>query len=254
MGKRKKYLKDIIIGVLAVALVVVTLLYIAKPADSVLAPESGSGSLPPVSSATSSSVVSSSEASAPAPPEESSSVVLPSASEPEPVEDNIPLEIERKFLVDIESLPPQMDAPHKQYYIEQTYISIEPEVRIRRINGNSYYFALKLPRDETGLSRAEIDFIIDERAYNELVQMAIGTTILKTRYQFYEGDTYVYLDVYDGELEGLAVVEVQFESEQQANAFQPPEWFGPDVTSDKRYKNAQLAMNGMPEPRLLEDA
>lgn len=156
-------------------------------------------------------------------------------------------------MVDINALTPQVNSPHKKYDIEQTYISLEPEIRIRRINGNSYYFAVKMPRDETGLSRAEIDFKITQSNYEYLVEMKMGETILKTRYQFYEGETYVFLDVYSGSLEGLAVVEVQFASVEEAEAFEPPSWFGADMTADKRYKNAQLAMNGRPSPALLDE-
>ena len=37
------------------------------------------------------------------------------------------------------------------------------------------------------------------------------------------------------------LVEVEFETEEQANAFVPPEWFGKDVTFSGEYQNSQLA-------------
>lgn len=185
-------------------------------------------------------------------PDSSSLPQWPERPATEKPEDNIPLEIERKFLVEPENLPEGYQWLGKSYKIEQSYISAQPEVRIRRIDdGSQYFFALKLPRDETGLARAEIDFAIDETTYDQLVQMALGTTIHKTRYQFYHGDAYVFVDVYAEALEGLVVVEVQFTSVEEAEAFEPPAWFGEDVTADKRYKNASLALNGLPDPRLL---
>ena len=39
----------------------------------------------------------------------------------------------------------------------------------------------------------------------------------------------------------MLLVEVEFESVEQANSFVPPEWFGDDVTNDKRYHNSYLS-------------
>lgn len=239
----KEKVKSIIIAVLAVALAVSAVMQIAALGAGVQAPSSSpsvvSSEPPPVSIAA---------------PEEPMPEVESEAEPEEGMEDNIPLEIERKFLVDAENLPSQVASPDKKYTIVQTYVSLSPEIRVRRIGASSYtyHFAIKMPRDETGLSRAEIDFAIDKQAYEYLLEMKMGETIYKTRYQFYEGNTYVYLDVYSEQLEGLAVVEVQFESVKEADAFVPPTWFGPDVTEDSRYKNAQLATNGMPDPKVLE--
>ena len=52
--------------------------------------------------------------------------------------------------------------------------------------------------------------------------------------------------MYTGDLEGLVVAEVEFDSETAAEAFAPPEWFGEDVTEDVRYKNQRLARDGAP--------
>jgi CYTH domain-containing protein len=34
---------------------------------------------------------------------------------------------------------------------------------------------------------------------------------------------------------------VEFASEEEAAAFRPPGWFGPEVTDDPRYRNRSLA-------------
>ena len=36
------------------------------------------------------------------------------------------------------------------------------------------------------------------------------------------------VDVYSGALTGLSVAEVEFGSEEAADAFEPPAWFGPE--------------------------
>jgi adenylate cyclase len=61
------------------------------------------------------------------------------------------------------------------------------------------------------------------------------------------GDLPVELDIFEGELEGLRVAEVEFPDEDAAHAFEPPDWFGPEVTDDHRYANESLATHGLPD-------
>lgn len=164
--------------------------------------------------------------------------------------ENSMIETERKFLVEIEKLPADMESRANIYEIKQTYLNYSPEIRVRNINDRTYYFTLKRPKDDIGLSREETNFKISQEDYEELLTKQVGSTIYKTRYQFYEDDTHVFVDVYSGPLEGLAVVEVEFESVELADAFIPLDWFGQEVTSDKRYKNASLARDGMPQDEI----
>ncbi|MBM1175334.1 hypothetical protein [Microvirga arabica] len=45
----------------------------------------------------------------------------------------------------------------------------------------------------------------------------------------------------------LHLVTMEFASEEEAGAFRPPEWFGPEVTADPRYTNQSLALHGLAE-------
>ncbi len=54
------------------------------------------------------------------------------------------------------------------------------------------------------------------------------------------------LDVFAGTLTGLVLVEVEFDADDAMAAFEPPAWFGAEVTDDDRYSNASLAVDGMP--------
>jgi len=59
------------------------------------------------------------------------------------------------------------------------------------------------------------------------------------------------LDLFEGALEGLRLVEVEFTSDEAMEAFEPPAWFGDEVTDDVRYTNAHLAAHGLearPDP------
>jgi adenylate cyclase len=68
-----------------------------------------------------------------------------------------------------------------------------------------------------------------------------GKRLTKTRYDVPLGDRVVEIDVYSGRHAGLVVAEVEFDNEQSALAFQPPDWLGDDVTHDSRYSNQLLA-------------
>lgn len=160
--------------------------------------------------------------------------------------ENIPLEIERKFLLDASQVMKHIAEQRETYNIIQTYISYEPEVRVRQINGNFYTFTMKLPKDEIGLSRSELEFAISGTVYQDLVKKQVGNTIFKTRYQFKENGYDISVDIYSGDLTDLAVAEIEFDSIEESESFQPLAWFGADITSDSRYKNANLAKNGDP--------
>ena len=159
------------------------------------------------------------------------------------------VETERKFLLDINNLPWDLMNLGIKYEFVQTYLNYSPEMRIRARTGyrNDFYMTIKIPLDNTGLSRQEIEFFISEDEYNELLKKKVDNTIFKTRYEFWVNGHYVAVDIYKEDLAGLAVSEVAFKSVEAANAYNPPEWFGKDVTSDKRFKNASLAKNGLPD-------
>lgn len=162
--------------------------------------------------------------------------------------ENLSTETERKFLIDPSDLYQFDFSQMKIYKIVQTYINYDPEIRVRQVNQHWYWFALKTPKDSIGLSRSELEFPITKNSYQDLVQKQVGQTIYKTRYQFKQDDYDCSVDIYSGDLKGLAVVEVEFNNIEEANLFQPPSWFGKEVTSDLRYKNAGLAKNGKPDP------
>ena len=54
-------------------------------------------------------------------------------------------------------------------------------------------------------------------------------------------DLVAELDVFHKDLDGLIVVEVEFAAIDDANSFNPPEWFGADVTMDGKYHNSYLS-------------
>lgn len=147
------------------------------------------------------------------------------------------MEIERKFLIQIQRLPENLqDFPFHQ--IEQGYLCTEPVVRIRR-QDDEYYLTYK---SKGLLSREEYNLLLTKEAYLHLKPKADGLVISKTRYLIPEKDGLtIELDVFHNEYKGLLLAEVEFPSEEAANAYVPPEWFGEDVTLSSKYHNSTLS-------------
>jgi CYTH domain-containing protein len=87
---------------------------------------------------------------------------------------------------------------------------------------------------------------LDRDTFERLWPLTEGRRLHKLRKVVPHGGHEIEVDVYRGELEGLVVAEVEFPSEEAARAFEPPGWFGEEVTGDPRYLNETLATDGAP--------
>lgn len=153
------------------------------------------------------------------------------------------IEIERKFLTD--RLPDSLDShPHtpiRQGYLIATENGIE--LRIRQ-KAERFFQTIKMGE---GLSRTEIEIEISADQFNVLWPHTTGRRVSKIRYKVPVGEHTAEVDRFDGDLLGLEMVEVEFSSVAASQRFAPPDWFGAEVTEDKRYKNKWLAENGIPK-------
>lgn len=158
------------------------------------------------------------------------------------------MEIERKFTV--AALPENLQA-YERRELEQGYLCINPVVRVRKSvkNGETAYllcYKSKLGLAERPDAAAQVcreeELPLTEESYGALLSKADGRVIIKTRYLIpYRGYT-IELDVFSGELAGLAFAEVEFPDEREAADFCMPDWFLEDVTFDDRFKNNTLAL------------
>ena len=130
------------------------------------------------------------------------------------------MEIERKYL--IHKLPDHLEAyPHRT--LEQAYLCTEPVVRVRR-DADDYILTYK---SKGLMMREEYNLPLTKEAYHHLLEKADGRII--------------ELDVFAGDLAPLLLAEVEFSSEEEANSFTPPDWFGEDVTFSSKYHNSTLS-------------
>lgn len=146
------------------------------------------------------------------------------------------MEIERKFLV---SALPENLSSYPCHLIEQAYLCTSPVVRIRRQDDD---FILTY-KGSGMMAREEYNLPLTKESYEHLLSKADGIVIAKKRYVIPLGteNLKAELDIFEGRHKGLRIVEVEFESEEQAKRFMPPEWFGEDVTFDGRYHNSYLS-------------
>ena len=152
-------------------------------------------------------------------------------------------EIERKYVV---TDPPSDLDRARSDLIEQGYIAItddDLEVRVRRRGEQA---VLTIKKGE-GRTRLEEEIEIDAERFERLWPLTEERRLEKTRYVVpHAGGLELEVDVYAGELEGLVTAEVELSSEDAAERFEPPSWFGPEVTEDPHYKNQWLASHGKP--------
>lgn len=145
------------------------------------------------------------------------------------------MEIERKFL--IKEIPFSLNS-YKARKIEQAYLCTEPVVRVRRDN-DDYYLTYK---SAGFVAREEYNLPLTAEGYSHLLSKADGNIITKTRYEIPEANGLIIeLDIFEGRFQGLILAEVEFKNIEQAMSYNPPEWFGKDVSSDTNYHNSTMS-------------
>ena len=145
------------------------------------------------------------------------------------------MEIERKYLVS--ELPETLNNyPYRT--IEQGYLNTDPVIRIRRDN-EKYELTYK---SKGLMTREEYNLPLTKEAYEHLKSKVDGIVISKTRYVIPEKNGLsIELDIFDAPYEGLLLAEVEFSCEEEALAYEPPAWFGEDVTYSTKYHNSTLS-------------
>lgn len=145
------------------------------------------------------------------------------------------MEIERKWL--LRDIPADLEK-YPCHIIEQAYLNTRPVVRVRR-QDDSYYLTYK----GGGLmAREEFNLPLDAESYGHLLAKADGKIISKKRYVIpLEDGLVIELDYFSSPVKGLYLAEIEFESVEQAEAYEPPAWFGKDVTYDPNYHNSVMS-------------
>jgi adenylate cyclase len=154
-------------------------------------------------------------------------------------------EIERKFIVT--ALPSSGDLG-VGVPLRQGYLAEEGDVEVRiRLTAVEATITVKAG---TGLARTEVEAPVSVEQAEQLWPHTVGRRLDKTRHRVTLDPAtglVAEVDVYAGALTGLWVVEVEFASQAAAASFDPPAWFGRELTGERGWSNAALARHGRPD-------
>lgn len=144
-------------------------------------------------------------------------------------------EIERKFIVISDSY---MTMASSSVRIRQGYIfDTEKGVLRIRIKGDDAFLTIK--SSNRGLVRDEWEYPVPVEDATEMLSLAGGKVIEKTRYFVpFEGHIWE-VDIFEGKLAGLKIAEVELPSAETPVTLPP--FAGTEVSDDPRYFNSSLA-------------
>jgi len=150
------------------------------------------------------------------------------------------MEIEKKFL--LRKLPTGIAKGTK---ILQGYLSVgDPEVRVRA-KGDKFYLTKK---GGEGFVREEEECEISKKIFEILWSLTENARIEKTRYEIVgeDGLTWEIDEFQTRRVEGLFTAEVELPNESVVPEIPPAiaEVIESDVTTDEKFKNKNLAVNG----------
>lgn len=157
------------------------------------------------------------------------------------------VELERKFLVAEEP-----DFADGGTTLRQGYLAVDGSVsvRVRDAGPNGCTLTVKAGH---GAVRSELEWVIDRADFEALWPATAGRRIDKVRFCVgVDGgpdgprDLVAEVDVFHGDLEGLVLAEVEFETVDMMRRFVPPSWFGAEVTDDVSFTNAALSTRPRP--------
>ena len=149
------------------------------------------------------------------------------------------VEIERKFLVRVDALPPEARTGGARF--EQGYLSLEPAVRVRASEENGVGRAWLTIKGPGKIERLELEYEIPIADARALLPMC-KAVLTKIRRTVTVGKHVWEIDEFTGAHAGLWLAEIELRAPDEP--FERPVWIGDEVSDDERYANAALARAG----------
>jgi len=146
----------------------------------------------------------------------------------------MPREIERKFLLLSEGWRALAE---RRQRMTQGYIAASDRISVRvRVAGDVAWLNIK----SGGLvaSRLEYEYVVPVADARELLAVAVGPLVEKTRHFVPYGGMTWEVEEFHGDNSGLVVAELELDREEQM--FARPPWAGAEVTHLPRYYNVSL--------------
>ncbi|MCR9175356.1 MAG: CYTH domain-containing protein [Alphaproteobacteria bacterium] len=157
------------------------------------------------------------------------------------------VEIERRFLMDAARFDRAVGEgtvtsrrSFRQAYLSATGPSAI-RVRIARDPDGEMTARLTIKSTGSGMTRGEFEYEIPVQDASEMMEtIRVGRIIEKERMVVEFAGFAFELDRFGGELGGLYLAEIEIPSED--TEIPRPDWLGPEITGDKRFSNAALAL------------
>lgn len=144
------------------------------------------------------------------------------------------IEIERKFLLVGDGWRSLVGTSS---LLRQAYLggdSVSVRVRIDGDTAN-----LNIKSRTLGMARSEFEYAIPMADAQDLLALASGPILEKTRHRVEHAGHVWEIDEFAGDNAGLIVAEIELDTIDET--FQRPEWIGREVTDDPRYYNLNLS-------------
>jgi adenylate cyclase len=151
----------------------------------------------------------------------------------------MPLEIERKFLVAGTGWQSQseLSVAIRQFYLANTGAAV---IRLRIIDDVEAFLTIKSA--VKGSTRSEFEYPVPVEDAEAMMAMRQGVVVEKRRHIVPWGDARWEVDAFEGAHAGLVIAEIELASADAP--FEHPDWLGREVTGERRYYNADLAILG----------
>ncbi|HJQ60432.1 MAG TPA: hypothetical protein VJ890_26235 [Vineibacter sp.] len=120
----------------------------------------------------------------------------------------------------------------------------------RRMDGGAPMLRLSRKADVDQHTRLITSIYLSEEEFAVLAAVLPGVRVRKIRHRLQSPPgVLLSLDVFQGGLDGLIMVEAEFKTQQLMTAFPMPDFAFREVTDDLRFTGARLAEHGLPNDR-----
>lgn len=141
------------------------------------------------------------------------------------------IELERTFL--LRKLPEGLrDSEFKEIidiYYPKHYD--HPVIRLRK-NGDKFELTKKEPMNDDASEQVEHTLFLTPEEFNEFSKLE-GKKVYKKRYYYNYNGRVAEIDVFQGDLKGLIVVDFEFSSVEEKNSFEIPDFCLVDITQEE---------------------
>ena len=153
------------------------------------------------------------------------------------------IERERRYV--LKDLPSGLTRIDPHFQITDTYIT-GTRLRIRKVrdprtNKWTVKFTQKFAPNPRDLSRTIITNTYLNALEADIVSVFEGNEIRKNRYSFEFGGNRFSVDMFLGDLFGLVLAEVSFESDEELEAFRQPSFALAEVTQNEMFTGGRLS-------------